>query len=134
MKKIDITPKWSDVLPLMLEMVRNGEYDAAKNAIGEFERMADAADKWNDSCKTEPSNTIADAVAALFKNDGQCFELEGGLSIGTVMVDRFNARVNRKGSSFSDPVAYRFNDGSAIVIHGDAWDVEGETPFSWKGE
>jgi len=53
MKKIDITPKWSDVLPLMLEMVRNGEYNAAKTAIAELERMAETADRWNAEVQSE---------------------------------------------------------------------------------
>ncbi len=31
---------------------------------------------------------------------------------------------------------YVFTDGSAIVVDrvNDTWDVEGETPFSWKGK
>lgn len=29
---------------------------------------------------------------------------------------------------------YLFDDDSAIVVCGPAWDVEGRTPFSWAGE
>ncbi len=28
---------------------------------------------------------------------------------------------------------YAFSDGSAIVVSGDAWDLEGSEPFSWAG-
>lgn len=30
-------------------------------------------------------------------------------------------------------IRYAFPDGSAIVVIGDAWDIEGNEPFSWAG-
>lgn len=55
-QKIDVTPTWSDVLPLMLEVVRHGEYDATKRIVEQFESMAAAADWWNAEVKAENEN------------------------------------------------------------------------------
>lgn len=30
-------------------------------------------------------------------------------------------------------IRYAFPDGSAIVVIGDAWNIEGNEPFSWAG-
>jgi len=54
--KIDVTPTWSEVLPLMLEVVRHGEYDATKRIVQQFERMAETADYWNAEVKAENEN------------------------------------------------------------------------------
>lgn len=76
--------------------------------------------------------SIAENVAALFHNDGQCFEIDDGRWIEDVMVDQFNATIDQSGDFVFDPVAYRFSDNSAIVICGDAWNIEGDTPYSWS--
>ena len=76
--------------------------------------------------------SIADTVAALFKNDGQCFELDDGRWIENVMVEEFEATIDRSGDFIFDPVAYRFSDQSAIVICVDAWNIEGDAPYSWR--
>jgi hypothetical protein len=63
-KTIDVTPAWSGVLPLMLELytqlasVGNRNLEQ-KNALAglreEFEKMAKAADRYNESAKTVKS-------------------------------------------------------------------------------
>ena len=57
-KYIDLTPTWAQILPTWLMMYRQAVLgdctnpDLVKaNAVKEFERMADAADKWNAHCK-----------------------------------------------------------------------------------
>ena len=79
-------------------------------------------------------HTMADKVAALFDNDGQRFNLDDGRTIHAVVVGDFGAVVDRSGGFVDSPVAYRFADGGAIVVHGDGWDIEGNEPFSWAGD
>jgi len=55
-QKIDMTPTWSDVLPLMVEVIRNGEYEGVKIVKEELQRMAKAADLWNAEAKAENEN------------------------------------------------------------------------------
>ena len=76
-------------------------------------------------------DSMADKVAALFDNDGQRFELDDGRTIEDVMIKHYGATLYRSGWFVTDPVAYRLADGSAIVVNGDGWDVEGDEPFSW---
>jgi hypothetical protein len=38
-----------------------------------------------------------------------------------------------KGEGVFDATRYEFPDGSAIVVAGDAWDIEGDEPFVWAG-
>ena len=80
------------------------------------------------------THTVADKVAALFDNDGQHFELDDGRTLHDVMVDDFDATVDSLDDIVDTPVAYRFADGSAIVVIGDGWDVEGGEPFTWAGD
>jgi len=54
MKFVDVTPTWVAILPTWLMMYRQAVLgncanpDMVKeNAVGEFTRMAEAADKWN---------------------------------------------------------------------------------------
>jgi len=78
-------------------------------------------------------NTMADRVAALFDNDGQKFNIESGaVDLENLLV--FLGTTVRSSTGFADdPVRYEFRDGSAIVIAGGAWDVEGDEPYSWAG-
>lgn len=96
--------------------------------------------------------TIAEQVATLF-DDGQSFETDEGLTLDEVCCDKFDGirqygvRKHRDDASQSqdwvagsttehfagDPIRYEFTDGSAIVEHGEGWDIEGKKPFSWKG-
>lgn len=48
---IDLTPTWTDILPLMILSVKNTPIARGGDIIKEFERMAEAADKWNAHCK-----------------------------------------------------------------------------------
>lgn len=49
---IDVTPTWSALLPLLLEIAANGNTtDARWTAKAELMRMAQAADKWNAHCR-----------------------------------------------------------------------------------
>ena len=78
--------------------------------------------------------TIADKVAALFDSDGQRFDLDDGRTLHEVMAVEFDATLHRRDDFVDSPVAYRFSDGSGIVVAGDAWDIEGDQPYTWKGE
>lgn len=55
-QKIDVTPTWSEVLPLMLEVVCNGDDESRKKVLEEFGRMAITADWWNAEAKAENEN------------------------------------------------------------------------------
>ncbi|QXV74029.1 hypothetical protein [Rhizobium phage RHEph12] len=46
-KTIDMTPKWVDILPVMLEAYESGSTVAREAMREEFKRMAAAADEWN---------------------------------------------------------------------------------------
>jgi hypothetical protein len=92
------------------------------------------------------NETIADRVADLFENDGQVFVTRSGQSFDRVCIE-FGAKVehgisvwNNETQSFDaywesdgDVVRFLFPDGSALVVSGGAWDIEGQTPFSWSG-
>lgn len=53
-KYVNMTPTWSALLPGMIDVIRNGEtYESRKLMEGEFERMALAADKWNEYAKKQ---------------------------------------------------------------------------------
>ncbi len=41
--------------------------------------------------------------------------------------------IDRSSLTTSSLVRHVFSDGSAIVESGDAWDFEGDEPFSWRG-
>lgn len=47
-RRINLTPTWVSLLPMMLLVLEQGETEAAKQAMrDELLRMAQAADKWN---------------------------------------------------------------------------------------
>lgn len=89
--------------------------------------------------------------AQLLNDDGINFETEGGRSLEE-LAEAMGARAEygrrvldvtteeetavpctRAEWREGNPIRHVFPDGSAIVDRGDAWDVEGETPFSWEG-
>jgi hypothetical protein len=99
--------------------------------------------------QTAHDTTLAHVFAALFGDDGQCFETADGIGFSRIASD-MNAAVeygirayddndqlvyevgHRSGWFSGDPVRYVFPDGSAVVEQGGAWDIEGATPFSWE--
>ena len=94
--------------------------------------------------------TTAEKIAAQFDNDGLRFEDASGNALEAVCDDaavrgekaRSQWDDERKdyiavpvswGESAYDRIRYIFADCSAIVIAGEAWDIEGAEPFSWSG-
>ena len=93
-------------------------------------------------------NTTAQKIADMFDNDGLRFTSLNGDDWDDVM-QAHSARTRYANTerdendetqvvevSASDVhtgtiIRYEFKDGSALVVAGDAWDLEGETPFSW---
>ena len=55
-KVIDMTPSWGGLLPGMLaayaELSRNDRMKELAGLEKEFDKMAEAADRWNDYCKS----------------------------------------------------------------------------------
>jgi len=93
--------------------------------------------------------SIATEISRLMGDDGQRFESADGASLDALCAAR-RARVQygrplhddgacraepvtRSEYRSGDPVRYQFDDGSAIVVAGAAWDLEGTEPFSWAG-
>lgn len=93
---------------------------------------------------------MADQIAARFGNDGQRFEDAKGSTIADTCDNAcvaygkarsaWNGETREyeyvevpRGESAYDAMRYEFEDGSAIVIAGDGWDVEGARHFSWAG-
>lgn len=95
--------------------------------------------------------TQAQLLADLLGNDGMNFEAEDGRAFEDLIIDmdadvtyarrlldvtteeEVIVPVARTEHHVGEPVRYLFPDGSAIVVCGDAWDIEGEAPFSWAG-
>jgi hypothetical protein len=92
--------------------------------------------------------TTAERIAEQFFNNGLKFEDGDGNSLQEVCDEASVSRHKGRhvadgrldeyetvswGESIYDAVRYEFADGSAIAIAGDAWDIEGEEPFSWAG-
>lgn len=92
-------------------------------------------------------NTLAEQFASALYDDGQCFETDVGVTFEE-LIDRMGATVTyasrehtdgviqyadgtRYGHIHGDPIRYEFSDGSAVVEAGGAWDIEGETRYSW---
>ncbi len=44
MKTIDITPTWESILPALLAVIENGNFEGRKIALEEITRMAQLAD------------------------------------------------------------------------------------------
>lgn len=100
--------------------------------------------------RTEIKNTIADKFAARLQHDGQNFETDEGQSFED-LANQLGADITYSTRIYDDdgdlhyidgykschisgdPVRYGFADGSAVVVSGPAWDVEGEERYSWSG-
>tara|TARA_R110002020_G_scaffold150679_1_gene327502 strand:+ start:289 stop:480 length:192 start_codon:yes stop_codon:yes gene_type:complete len=50
-KTVDMTPTWSDILPLMLAGLNNSTQQGHGAIEQQFGQMAEAADKWNAHCR-----------------------------------------------------------------------------------
>lgn len=104
-------------------------------------------------CELDALATTAERVSAAFGNDGSRFEhaisgqrleeacedqgatIEHGVRVyspeGT---GSYRIEAGYSGDHIAgDPVRHVFDDGSAIVIAGGGWDIEGDEPFSWAG-
>lgn len=78
--------------------------------------------------------TTAEQVSELFDNDGQCFESDPAADGEPVSLaaacERAGGRRERRDG---DGERYTFPDGSAITIHGDAWDLGFVGCWCWQG-
>jgi len=91
----------------------------------------------------------AERIAEMFGNDGMNFILRGEFLSETKTLDEvcmeFGANKDRGRVGYDenglmrhdfdpegDMVRYSFKDGSAIVISGDVWYIEGDAPFTWE--
>jgi len=87
--------------------------------------------------------TMAERVAAKLGNDGQNWDgfeslvKDADVEYAREYIDddgnRAYERTDRSSHFAGYPVRYVFDDGSAIVEAGDAWDIEGDAPFTWQG-
>lgn len=76
--------------------------------------------------------TIAEKIATQFENDGLNFHDAEDRHLDDVC-EALARREWRDGYNTGDTYRYAFEDGSAIVVAGDAWDIEGAEPFTWAG-
>ena len=88
--------------------------------------------------------TTAEKVAEKLEFDGTNFEAFDDIcdahnSIISYSIRHYDDNNNvvyvdgyKAGYIAGDPVRHVFPDGSAIVEAGDAWDIEGDEPFSWR--
>jgi hypothetical protein len=76
--------------------------------------------------------TQAQQIAERFGNDGATWYDIGGNHLDEVCEARVN-RQWRHSTPDDETYRYQFTDGSAIVVAGDAWDLEGTETFSWAG-
>ena len=74
--------------------------------------------------------TDAAAIARMFGDDGLTWEA-GGVQLSDACKALGATRTH---NDVRDLTRYLFADGSAIVAGGEAWDIEGPTPFSWEGD
>ena len=72
--------------------------------------------------------TDAMKLSDMFGNDGTNWTSSDGRTLADV-ADEMHALFERKG----DLNRHIFPDGSAVVVSEGGWDIEGDTPFSWKG-
>lgn len=77
-------------------------------------------------------STIADQIAAQFGNDGLNWHDAENRHLDEVC-EALTSREWRDGYRTGDTYRYEFADGSAIVVAGDCWDVEGDEPFVLAG-
>lgn len=73
--------------------------------------------------------TTAQAVATRFDDDGMNFQDANGIEL----TDALDELTRRESDRHGENTRWEFEDGSAIVIAGDGWDIEGSKPFSWLG-
>jgi hypothetical protein len=99
--------------------------------------------------------TTAEKVSEIMGDDGQRWEIEdqaGNVRNLQDICDEYDGQTeysareydddnnlfyvagHQGGHLAGDPVRHVFPDGSAIVEAGDAWDIEGDQPFSWEGD
>ena len=83
----------------------------------------------NSAITTAPSNnlTIAQSISARFDDDGQNWIDFAGVELEDVL----DELTRRESDRLGEKARWELADGSAIVIAGDGWDIEGSTPFSW---
>lgn len=96
---------------------------------------------------------IADKIADMFPGGGTQFDTADGVSLDDACItlggraqhgrrirnddgeDTDEVEIINPGEASSDTMLrYIFDDGSAIVLAGDAWDIEADKPFSWECE
>ena len=83
--------------------------------------------------KRAMSNT-AKQIANRFNNDGQSFEDAQGSTLDDLCNDFDGTQEWRDGWQSGDVYAWRFADGSGIVVAGDAWDLAlDEDCWCWEG-
>ena len=83
--------------------------------------------------------TTAEYDAQASGNDGQRFtHATSGQSLEDACLNEgadveYQEREGNGAVIAGTPTRYVFTDGSAIVIAGECWDIEGSEPFSWEG-
>ena len=65
------------------------------------------------------TQTIAQQVGALFRNEGDCFTAADGRNLFAVIAEQRSAN-----SSKGNTERYEFDDESALLANGDVWDYE----------
>ena len=81
-------------------------------------------------------SSIAERVARAIGDNGQQFVLaDGGDWVPAIRIEDLAAAAGGRHEVSPDRSCERweFDDGSAIVACGGGWDIEGPTPFSWRG-
>lgn len=78
---------------------------------------------------TLKNKTLSEQFADDFGLDGQTFTSEKGIDIENLLS---GCKKEYGIGEDWDCVRYVFNDNSAIVISGGAWDVEGSKPFTMQ--
>lgn len=78
------------------------------------------------------TTTQAEQIAEQFDNDGLNWHDSEGRHLDEVCEATAKCEW-REGYRTGDTYRYVFADGSAIVVAGDAWDIEGAEAFSWAG-
>lgn len=53
MRKIDATPTWAAIVPLLIAALQSDNYEAQESAEHELFRMAELADKYNEQAKAQ---------------------------------------------------------------------------------
>lgn len=71
METIDLTPTWKQILPALLLILDRGSKQGRDSAIEELNRMAEAADAWNESVRNaRPLDPFDSASAAKEQRNG----------------------------------------------------------------